>query len=283
MQKEMEKTELKFTKKLDLIIDTHCHLDDKKFLEDLPEVLQRAKEMGVGGVLLAGADINDLDKAREISHAYENVFYAAGVHPYHFEEYDEKILRNYLQDERCIAVGECGLDYFRLPKDEDEKIKEKAGQKEVFISQIKLAEELKKPIIVHVRDANSDSLEILKEYAVGKVTAGVLHCYNASEILLELANKNFYYGIGGVLTFNNAKKLVEVLSKIPLDKLVLETDAPYLTPHPHRGKRNEPGYTSYVAQKVSEILNLPLDDVKNITTNNAINLFKEFKKVILVS
>ncbi len=188
-------------------------------------------------------------------------------------------MKEYVKHPKCIAIGECGLDYFRLPDDEEEKLQEKQLQKEVFISQIKFAKKVKKPLIVHVRDASDDSKTILEKYGAHEV-GGVLHCYNASEHLLSLSEHGFYFGIGGVLTFNNAKKLVEVLPKIPLEKLIIETDAPYLTPHPHRGKRNEPFYTKFVCEKMAEILNLSDEEVQNLTTNNAKKLFKEFSSII---
>ena len=199
----------------------------------------------------------------------KNIFFAVGVHPYHVDEMDESVLRKFAKHEKCVAVGECGLDYYRLPESGTNEYK--ARQKEVFIAQIKLACELKKPLIVHIRDANEDSLNILKEYK-DELVGGVLHCFNASPILLELSDK-FYYGIGGVLTFKNAKKLVEILPQIPLDKVIIETDGPYLTPEPHRGERNEPKFTNFVAQKIADILNLTKDEVEEITTKNAQRLF----------
>jgi TatD DNase family protein len=170
------------------------------------------------------------------------------------------------------------LDYYRLPEDEDEKIENVKRQKEVFISQINLAKKYKKPLIIHIREASNDSREILiKENA--KEVGGVLHCFNASSHLLPLAEHNFYFGIGGVLTFKNAKKLVEILPKIPKDKLLIETDAPYLTPHPFRGVRNEPYYTNWVAEKMAEILEISEENVKDLTTKNAKKLFKEFENI----
>lgn len=177
-----------------------------------------------------------------------------------------------------MAIGECGLDYFRLPEDEEEKAKNVKLQKEVFISQIKFAKKVKKPLIVHVREASQDSFDILKKYA-GEDLTGVLHCYNASEVLLPLADLGFYFGIGGVLTFKNARKLLEVLPKIPKDRLLIETDAPYLTPHPHRGKRNEPYYTVFVASKIAEILEEEEKEIRTLTSNNAKTLFKEFSSI----
>lgn len=260
-----------------MIIDTHAHLDDERYFEDLDEVINNAKESGVGGVLIPGADINDLSRAQKIAHENENIYFAAGVHPYHHEQYDEEILLSFLKDEKCIAVGECGLDYFRLPDEEDKKIIEKKEQKEVFKKHIELAKKVKKPLIIHIRDANDDSKKVLLENRAKEV-GGVLHCYNASEHLLSLADEGFYFGIGGVLTFKNAKKLVEVLPKIPLEKLLIETDAPYLTPHPHRGSRNEPAYTTFVAEKIAELLEMQIGEVKKLTTNNAKTLFKAFAK-----
>ena len=192
--------------------------------------------------------------------------------------YNEEMMEKYVNHPKCIAIGECGLDYFRLPEDEDEKTANIQKQKEVFISQIEFAKKVKKPLRVHIREASNDSRQILIDYNAKEV-GGVLHCYNASEHLLPLADHDFYFGIGGVLTFKNAKKLIEVLPKIPKDKLLIETDAPYLTPHPHRGERNEPFYTTFVAAKMAELLELSDDDIQNLTTKNAKKLFKEFSSL----
>lgn len=192
--------------------------------------------------------------------------------------YDKNIMEKYVNHPKCIAIGECGLDYYRLPEDEEEKLANIKKQKEVFISQIEFAKKYKKPLIIHIREASNDSRQILIDYNAKEV-GGVLHCFNASEHLLPLAKHNFYFGIGGVLTFKNAKKLVEILPKIPKDKLLIETDAPYLTPHPHRGERNEPYYTIFVSSKMSELLNISDMEVQNLTTNNAKKLFKEFSSL----
>lgn len=192
--------------------------------------------------------------------------------------YDESSMEKYVNHPKCIAIGECGLDYYRLPEDEEEKLANIKKQKEVFISQIEFAKKYKKPLIIHIREASNDSRQILIDYNAKEV-GGVLHCFNASEHLLPLAEHNFYFGIGGVLTFKNAKKLVEILPKIPKDKLLIETDAPYLTPHPHRGERNEPYYTIFVSSKMSELLNISDLEVQNLTTNNAKKLFKEFSSL----
>lgn len=259
-----------------MIIDTHCHLDDKSFDNDIAQVIANARKNGVGGVLIPGADINDLPKAAKITREFDNVFFAVGVHPYDKDEFDADVLYKFAKDEKCIAVGECGLDYFRLPKDEDKKELEKKEQKRVFRAQLDMAVELNLPVVLHIRDANEDSFNILKEYA-SRLKNAVLHCYNASPLLLELAKMGeFYFGIGGVLTFKNAKNLVQILPQIPRDRLLLETDAPYLAPEPFRGKRNEPAFTRLVAAKMAEILNLEEEEIMEITTKNAKKIFTKF-------
>ena len=219
-----------------------------------------------------------MPQAIKLAEKYEEVYFAVGIHPYDIDMYNEEMMEKYVNHPKCIAIGECGLDYFRLPEDEDEKIANVEKQKEVFISQIEFAKKVKKPLIIHIREASNDSRQILIDYNAKEV-GGVLHCYNASEHLLPLSEHNFYFGIGGVLTFKNAKKLVEVLPKIPKDKLLIETDAPYLTPHPHRGERNEPYYTTFVAQKMADLLKLSQEDIEDLTTNNAKKLFKEFSSL----
>ena len=264
-----------------MIIDTHCHLDDPRFDEDLDGVIERAKAHGVHGFLIPGADPDTLEKARKIAHRYDGVYYAAGVHPYDINKYDEEFLLEYLEDDRCVAVGECGLDYYRLPDDETLKHEEVAAQKRIFGRQIELAKRVRKPLIVHIRDASEDSMRMLLDHDAGEV-GGVLHCYNADEQLLRLAGHNFYFGIGGVVTFQNAKKLPRVLAKIPKDRIVVETDAPYLTPHPFRGKRNEPYYTVFIVRKIADILDMSPNEVERLTTENAKRLFNAFATLQMV-
>lgn len=254
-----------------MLIDTHCHLDDARYYDDLEEVLARSRAHGVDRFIIPGAAAADLARAVEISQKHENVYFAVGVHPYHASEFDE-VAFELLSHPKCVAVGECGLDYYRLPEDADEKEIQKKLQKEVFISHIRVAKKRKKPLIVHIREASEDSKKLLLSQEASEV-GGVLHCYNADHNLLELAKYGFYFGVGGVLTFSNAKKLVEVLPKIPLDRLLFETDAPYLTPTPHRGKRNEPSYMPLVVQKASEILGISEDRLTKISNENAARLF----------
>jgi TatD DNase family protein len=213
-----------------------------------------------------------------LAEKYPEVFFSVGVHPYDVRGYDETIMEKYVTHPKCIAVGECGLDYYRLPEDEMSKHDEIALQKRVFIAQIDFAKRHQKPLIVHIRDASNDSKKILVD-TNAKEVGGVLHCYNADEQLLSLAQHNFYFGIGGVLTFKNARKLVQVLPKIPQEKLLVETDAPYLTPHPFRGERNEPLYTQYVVETMALLLETSQEEMQRITTQNAQMLFKEFSSI----
>ena len=255
-----------------MIIDTHCHLDGEQYSSDIDDVIQNALNNGVKSFLIPGADPSTLPRAVELSEQYNEVYFAVGVHPYDTKNFSIDYLKRYINHPKCVAIGECGLDYFRLPDDEKEKQADIKLQKEVFIAQIQLAIEVDKPLIVHIRDASNDSRTILIDNQASKV-GGVLHCFNASEHLLDLSEHNFYFGIGGVVTFKNAKKLVEILPKIPLDKMIIETDSPYLTPHPYRGQRNEPKYTNDIAQKIADILDLLKDEVEDITTINAKKLF----------
>lgn len=254
-----------------MIIDTHCHLDDERYNDDIEQVLQNAKQKGVEKFIIPGADPKTLQRAVELSEQYEGVYFAVGVHPYDAENYDKSYLEKFVDHPKCVAIGECGLDYFRLPESQEEIDTEKALQKKIFIDQILWAKELKKPLIVHVRESSADCLALLDEYAGEE--GGVLHCYNADESLLKLAKKNFYYGIGGVLTFKNAKKLINVYPKIPVDRLLIETDAPYLTPHPYRGERNEPSYTTFVAEKMSQLSSCTKSQIATLSTENAKRLF----------
>ncbi len=255
-----------------MIIDTHIHLDDERYRDDFDEMMERALDVGVKSFIIPGANPSTLKRAVELCEQYENVYFAVGVHPYDLEGMDGMDFEHYAAHPKCVAIGECGMDYFRLEGSDEEKLTEKKRQEEAFRTQIRLAKKVKKPLIIHIRDASHDSKMILLSEGAGEV-GGVLHCYNADDELLSLANENFYFGIGGVVTFSNAKKLVHILPRIPRDKLLIETDGPYLTPHPHRGSRNEPAYTTLVAQKMSDILHIPLEEIEELTTANALELF----------
>jgi len=255
-----------------VIIDTHIHLDDERYREDFDAVIARARDAGVERFIIPGADPQTLPRAVELSEQYAEIHFAVGVHPYDAINYDRRYLEQYITHEKCVAVGECGLDHYRLPEDAGEIQMEKLLQRQVFIDQIDLARAYDKPLIVHIRDASRDSQAILEQYAQG--VAGVLHCYNADHELLSLADQDFYFGIGGVITFKNAKKLVEVYPRIPKERLLIETDGPYLTPHPHRGERNEPAYCQLVAEKMAELGQITVEEIMQITTQNCQTLFR---------
>ncbi len=255
-----------------MIIDTHIHLDDERYRDDFDAMITRAHEAGVNAFIIPGAHPSTLPRALELCEQHADIYFAVGVHPYDMEHMDGVDFDHYAAHPKCVAIGECGLDYFRLDGSEEDKQREKVRQDEVFRQHIRLAKQYHKPLIVHIRDASHDAKMVLLEEGAGEV-GGVLHCYNADDELLSLANNGFYFGIGGVVTFQNAKKLINVLPKIPVDKLVIETDGPYLTPHPHRGTRNESAYTRFIADKMGEILGMNPDIIESLTTQNAKVLF----------
>ena len=255
-----------------MIIDTHVHLDDERYLEDFDAMMERAHDAGVEAFIIPGAHPSTLQRAVEICEQYENVYFAVGVHPYDKENIDSIDFDLFASHKKCVAIGECGLDYFRLEGSEEEKQIEKKAQYDVFRRQIRLAKRFQKPLIVHIRDASHDAKTVLLEEGAGEI-GGVLHCYNADDELLSLSSEGFYFGIGGVVTFQNAKKLINILPRIPLEKLLIETDGPYLTPHPHRGSRNESAYTLYIADKMGELLGKNSAEIATLTTLNAKKLF----------
>jgi TatD DNase family protein len=249
------------------MIDTHTHLDNESYISDLEEVLKRAEEVGVKKFIIPAAHPKDIKRAVELADKYENIYFAVGVHPIDIVHFEYEYLLDYINNPKCVAVGEIGLDYHYTTETKNYQI-------ELFREQLDIAIEYKKPVIIHIRDANRDAFDILEEYRNSyPELKGVLHCYNADEQFLKFKD-NFYYGIGGVITFKNAKKLINVFPKIPKERVVLETDSPYLTPHPYRGKRNEPSYIKYVRDKISELWGVSSEEVEKITTENAKELFK---------
>ncbi|MDR0665393.1 MAG: TatD family hydrolase [Helicobacteraceae bacterium] len=252
-----------------MIIDTHIHLDHRDYDDDLIEVIARAREANVGAFIIPGADPSDLGKAEAIARSNEDILFAVGAHPYDIDRFDEAAMSPFLVNPKCVAVGECGLDYFRLPKEPNQAAAIKDRQRAIFRRHIEIANDRKLPLIVHIRDASSDALEALQFAKTG----GVLHCFTGDERLLSLADRGFYFGIGGALTFANAQKLRDVTANIPLNRVVLETDAPYLAPAPHRGKRNESAFLEFVVQKLAEIKGLPRETIIRETTRNAFDCF----------
>ena len=256
-----------------MIFESHAHFDDEAFDEDRDILLSDIKSHGIETIVNVAASLSSVESTLMLSHLYPQVYAAIGVHPSETLELNDEnldLLRQRMKDERCVAVGEIGLDYHFLDEYPDP---DKKTQKIWFEKQLQLARELDKPVIIHSRDAAADTLEIMKksEYSSLKYD---MHCYSYSkEMVKELNKLDCYYGIGGVITFKNAKKLVEALQEMPLNRIMLETDCPYLAPTPHRGERNSSYYLPLVAQRIAELKGLSYDDVVSITCENAKRFF----------
>ena len=252
-----------------MIFDTHAHYDDRQFEEDREELLGSMRENGVELIVDAASDIASWDKIEQLTDRYPFIYGAIGVHPDEVGELDEekmKRMEQLLAREKMVAVGEIGLDYYWDKENRD-------LQKMWFIRQLELARQLDLPVIIHSREAAADTMEIMKQHAKG--LDGVIHCFSYSpEQAKEYVKMGFYLGIGGVLTFNNAKKLKEVVAYMPLDRIVLETDCPYLSPVPNRGKRNSSLNLPYVVEEISRIKDVPAEQIIEITNRNAKQMYR---------
>ena len=247
-----------------MIFDTHAHYNDESFSDDLDVIITEMQDK-VSGIINCATNYASCKRTIELCEKYCGFMYAAiGVHPSELESiYNEKLLLEYINNSHTVAVGEIGLDYHYLDYDKDK-------QKEWLIKQIELAKKVHKPVILHDRDSHEDMLNIIKEYK----PKGVLHCYSGSvEMMREVLKCGLYIGVGGVVTFKNAKKLVECVKELPLERLLLETDAPYLAPEPFRGKRNRSDYIEYVAEKIAEIKGVNSDKVLKANIENTKALF----------
>lgn len=251
------------------LIDTHTHIDMKDFDLDLPEVIKRANECGVKRIVIPSVDRTSFEHVIKIANAYEGVFCALGIHPTEFDEIKEsdfEKIKELSKNKKVVAIGECGLDYYWDKSRAEE-------QKDLFSRQIELAKQLKKPLLVHDRDAHKDCFDLLTQNINGEVDV-IMHCFSGSvEFAKECVKKGFYIALGGVVTFKNAKKAHEVAKAVPLDKLLLETDAPYLTPVPFRGKRNEPAYVKFAAEEIAKIRGISFEEVASATSANAERIF----------
>lgn len=248
------------------IFDTHSHYDDEAFDPDREELVSSLKSKGVVGVVSCGCDIPSTKANRDLAHKFDDFYFAAGFHPENLEEYtldDLLLLDEYLSDQKCVAVGEIGLDYHWM-----ESTKEK--QKDFFVGQIEIAKRFDLPVIVHDREAHGDTLDILKAMQ----PKGVVHCFSGSkEMASEVVKIGMFIGLNGVATFKNARKSLEVVKEIPLDRLVLETDCPYLAPEPHRGKRNDSSLIPFVAERIGEVIGISAQEVLDKTCQNAKKLY----------
>lgn len=252
-----------------MIFETHAHYDDEAFTEDRDSLLKSMEENGIGLIVNVTAEYDSIDETYEQSQKYDFVYGTVGVHPSEVEELDDKKLAKMYEKakrDKIVAIGEIGLDYYWPEPDHE-------IQKKWFLAQLKMAKELDLPVIIHSRDAAADTLDILKSDAATGLR-GVIHCYSYSkEMAVEFEKLGYYFGIGGVITFQNAKKLVEVVEYLPLEKIVLETDSPYLSPVPNRGKRNSSLNIPYIAEKIAEIKKIPYDTVVEVTEKNARRLY----------
>ena len=253
-----------------MIFDTHAHYDDDAFQEDREELLAGLEAAGIGTVVNIGASIASTRTTIELAEQYPFIYAAAGVHPSETAELDEEKM-NWLEEmcarPKTVAVGEIGLDYHW---DEPER----EVQKRWFREQIRLALRVKLPIVVHSRDAARDTLDIIKEEKAAEA-GGVIHCFSYGvEVAREYLDMGFYLGVGGVLTFKNAKKLKEVVAYMPADRILLETDCPYMAPTPHRGERNSSLYLPLVVKAVSEIKGIPEEEVVAVTEANARRMYR---------
>ena len=250
---------------MEKLIDTHAHID---MLEDMEDAINNAFSNGIEKIIVPCAYPKDIDKIYEITQKYDNIYGMLGVHPSEVKDWDDSLtdkIREYSKSDKIVAIGEIGLDYYW-----DKSFNEL--QQEVFIKQIKLANELNLPIDIHDREAHKDTFDIIKEHNKGSKV--VMHCFSGSvEFAKECIKEGWYLALGGVVTFKNAVKMKEVAKEIHLEKLLVETDCPYLTPVPYRGKENQPAYVKFVAEEIAKIKGITFDDVASQTTQNAKEVF----------
>ncbi len=254
-----------------MLIDSHAHLDDEKFDGDRAQVIENARRNGICNIINVGYNEKTILSTIDLINKNDFIYGAIGWHPndaHQIKEKDYQLIEELAsKNSKIIAIGEIGLDYYHdyAPKE---------VQQEVFVKQIHLAKRLGLPIIIHDRDAHQDLMNILKDEKAEEI-GGVMHSYSGSlEMALECIKLNFYISFSGPITFKNAKNPKNVAINIPLDKILVETDSPYLTPEPYRGKRNEPAYVKYVAEEIAKLKNLDITEINNITTQNAKRIFR---------
>lgn len=252
------------------LIDTHAHLDFDDLRNNIDDVLAKCEENGVRKVIVPGVTLEDQRRVLDLVEQYDNLFASVGIHPSEAKSWNDTSyaeLKAFASHPKVVAIGEIGLDYYW-----DKSFVEE--QKHVFQEQVRLAKELGKPVIVHDREAHGDVLAILKETDAASV-GGVMHCFSGSlEFALECTKLGLYIALGGPVTFKNAHKPKEVATGVPLEKLVLETDSPFLTPHPFRGQQNDPSKVRLVAEEIARLRNISLKELADATSSNASRLFK---------
>lgn len=257
-----------------MIFETHAHYDDEQFSEDRAALISSLPAQGIGRVINVGASIESTRSSLILSETYDFVYAAIGVHPSETADLNEDSfvwLREQTAHERTVAIGEIGLDYYW---DKEPEVQER--QRYWFRRQLELAKESGLPVIIHSRDAAEDTVELIKD--AGQDMRGVIHCYSYSpELAKEFVRQGYYIGVGGVVTFKNSKKLKETVQQIPLERILLETDCPYMAPEPFRGKRNNSAYLHYVADKIAELRGITVEEVERATWENAMRLFTRIK------
>lgn len=252
-----------------LLTDSHCHLNFESLRNNLPQVLQNARDNGVGYMLCIGVTLEKFPEVIALAHDYPNIFASVGVHPDEQEGCDPTVeqLVALAGDPRVVGIGETGLDYFRLKGD-------MRWQQERFRRHIRAARRVNKPLIIHTREAAADTLQILRDEGAEQV-GGVMHCFTESwETARAALDLGFYISFSGIVTFRNADALRAVASRVPLERLLIETDAPYLAPVPHRGKTNEPALVRYVAEQIADLRGINGDEIAAVTTDNFFRLFR---------
>lgn len=254
-----------------MIFETHAHYDDERFDEDRDILIEKLFQKNICNIINVGASIESTKTTIALAKKYENMYAAAGVHPSDIAGLNEETLawlKEQTKDPKVIAVGEIGLDYYWDKEEEVQK-----AQRYWFAQQMGLARESQLPVIIHSRDATEDTMRVMKEVHAEEIP-GVIHCYSYSpEMAKEFIKMGYYIGVGGVVTFKNAKKLKETVMQIPLERILLETDSPYMAPEPHRGSRNDSGNLVYVAKKIAELKGITAKEVENATLANARKLF----------
>lgn len=257
-------------KKSHMLIDSHAHLEMPEFRKDLEEVIRRATESGVDYLFTVGTERKDWKRALEIAYSHPMIYAILGVHPHNAKEIDDRTyatLRDLCRNEKVVAYGEIGLDFFR-------KLSPPEIQITKFREQIALAKELHLPVVVHDRDAHRETLDILKSERAEE-WGGIIHCFSGDYWMAkECLDMGFYISIPGTVTFKNAGVFQEIVKKLPLESLLVETDAPFLTPVPFRGKRNEPSFVRYTARKIADLKRIPFEKVAEVTSANALRVFR---------
>ena len=255
-----------------MLVDSHCHIDFNDFEDDIEEISQRMKDSGVTAALNAGNGLEDFENQLKLSNKYPFIYTAVGVHPHNADEYTnvtaEDLIAN-TKHKKVVGIGECGLDYYYDYSAKDNQIR-------LFKEHIKAAQETGLPLIIHTREADDDTISILDEMYKQKPFSGEIHCFSSSKELADFAlSIGFYISASGIITFNKSGDLRDIFETIPNERLLVETDSPFLAPIPLRGHRNEPANVKYVAEKLAQIKNMSYEDMADITSHNFYKLFRK--------